>query len=696
MFSYAKSAVSSAIGAVGDVFEDAADAVKDAADDFKSTIKGDVDIPEEKINPPTPEDCWFHPARGWPSSPQLPESAKWKAPPQIAATAADFPQHYADEAKRTIGEVRIEVLEAENLPKLLQLGRMDPYCVVICEGCAGRTNAIANDRSPQFVATSPRAFKFPLTCPFSICYVALKDEDRGAHDDIGRVALELGGLRQRTVYDCWFPLQYGQLRRHAGKRGSIRLRFSVNFTDERRRLLQYLQPFPTFSVPFVDADARMNSAFAYRGKYSARRFRWALFDSHVKEILAAFKDVQQAVQDFLFWHAPFLSLFVNVLYQWLISRFDNFSDVFLILACIPMAVVAALVRSYLVEASDMKIYPSIAELLLTFCGGSTRPISESWTDGVQSCDGDRKRKLSHPEPLAPRSRGGYVPLHAGGESESDGGQRALARGYSANEISVETGGRGFISAPDDSDSEGIESDDDKDEGDGSGGEAGLKQMLGLNIFARESLDDAIWRLDEECEAELTAEALAEDVKKHGKFGSMFNPLASALGPIQVQLGKAVVALRIIRRVTVWSDRMLTLQLCLLLLAISVALVALELLLSLLPWSLIFEWIFRIAGFVLLGPHMYFYGRRVEERQRDWRAQGEAFDEAGSSEREATCAKHKARIMAEKRALYHMPDPALWETSTEPNSKFWNFKCSPNPTAGASLPARRRAGRRGIC
>ena len=157
-------------------------------------------------------------------------------------------------------------------------------------GYCARTCTIQNSNQPAWDARhSPRAFKLPLTCPYSIVYIALKDDDVGADDDIGRVVLELGGLRSETVFDFWFPLQYGSIRRLIGKRGAVRLRFSVSFYDERKRILEYARFSPGFSIPFVDGAAKRAAAFAYRGKNKPRKFRWRIFDSHLKEIILTLK-----------------------------------------------------------------------------------------------------------------------------------------------------------------------------------------------------------------------------------------------------------------------------------------------------------------------------------------------------------------------------------------------------------------------
>ena len=74
---------------------------------------------------------------------------------------------------------------------LFQLGRSDPYALVLFEGHAGRTSTIWNNHNPRWASDAPRAFCFPITCPFANIYIAVSDDDRGVDDPLGRVVLPL-------------------------------------------------------------------------------------------------------------------------------------------------------------------------------------------------------------------------------------------------------------------------------------------------------------------------------------------------------------------------------------------------------------------------------------------------------------------------------------------------------------------------
>ena len=165
---------------------------------------------------------------------------KWSPPPELIPDASEAPQLYNDatgqlrsSARAHIGTLRIEVLQCESLPKMM-VGIIDPYALVVFEGYAARTSTVRNDRTPCWGAEAPRAFQFPVACPYSTVDVALNDEDEGLlpDDALGRVVIDLSQIRGRTVYDCWFDLQYG-IARTKGKRGAVRLRYSVEWFSDR-------------------------------------------------------------------------------------------------------------------------------------------------------------------------------------------------------------------------------------------------------------------------------------------------------------------------------------------------------------------------------------------------------------------------------------------------------------------------------
>ena len=119
-----------------------------------------------------------------------------------------------------------------------------------------------------------------------------------------------------------------------------------------------------------------------------------------------------------------------------------------------------------------------------------------------------------------------------------------------------------------------------------------------------------------------------------KQGGLLNPLAPILGPIQAALYKINVQVRFIRRAISWEDRMLTFQLVVHLAALSVAILLLGWLEHFLPWNLIFEWLFRLIGLALLGPHMRWLGAQKRRGWAEFAEKSRWFEHASASERKA--------------------------------------------------------------
>ena len=432
--------VGDAVDYVGDRLEDAAYVVGDYVGDLVDTVAPKDRVPKERIDAPTPEDRWFSPANGWPAEPapltgtgaaKLP---KWSPPEMLCPTMAEMPALY-DTQREVLGELKVEVLQCDNLPRLLQAGRVDPYAVVIFEAFAAKTAYISNDRNPAWGVESPRAFRFPVTCPYSLLHVAFADEDRNKDDPIGRVVIDLGQLNQRTVYDSWYPLQFGHLKRHARKLGVARLRLSLVWRSDRVRLMSFLMPMPCFVVPFKTKSVRgprrppllvamrsyrltraarqhlpaarrhrrarratrasahrarapptvrhqflRDSAFAVRGKSNPLYFSWRTFNANVRELKSVAKDWMSMVVGYVFWQYPFVSSVVFVLYQLLVS------NPLLLPAAICFGVLAGLVRALITKPAPPPIdaNPPVASLCAAvIVGGSTAPLvvgEDCWPD----------------------------------------------------------------------------------------------------------------------------------------------------------------------------------------------------------------------------------------------------------------------------------------------------------------------------
>ena len=285
-------------------------------------VRADVDAP-------TPEAAWFTPPTGWPET--VEGFPHWKQPTALCPTQAECAFLFDPDAK--IGELRIEILEASKLPVMDALSRTtDTYATVLFEQSAARTN-IVQSINPKWGSRHPRAFKFDVTRPFSCAYICLKDYDIDQDDDIGRVVIELSALESNVVYDCWYTLASKTYKRSRGKRGYIRIRYSVTFRSEKERMMRYLMPrgvglfgaIPPYMIPMTRKLYARNARFAYFGKRPGNTYDWPVLKSYISEIKSTVNQLismLDAVQDLLFWRGmtAILSLCVCIGVQLLISH----------------------------------------------------------------------------------------------------------------------------------------------------------------------------------------------------------------------------------------------------------------------------------------------------------------------------------------------------------------------------------------
>ena len=587
IFSGVRTAVTGVVGAVTDTVMDVG-----------TLIVGESDVDDSLVNAKTPEDRWFTPATGWPEAPT--GVKKWKPPPSLVPNAEELPEHYAD-GDDIIGELRLEVLQCDQIPQMMQLGRADPYVMVVFEKHAARTPTISNDRSPEWSKDVPRAFKFPITCPYSVIFVAVMDDDTIKDDPIGRVMIELGTLRANTVYDCVFALQYGPFTKHSGKRGLVRLRYSITFKSGRSRILHYLSwPPPAFLVPIPEDRCRKVVSFAYRGRYPSHKFRYSLLNAHVSELTGYVESVKTSTIRFFFYEDPALNLFYLVVWQLLVTF------PWLLLACLPLSLAGTLAAGYWHRARVPKPVlsrPKVVDLM-------------------------RGLFLAKKEPAL-----GPLPRPAPEEDEDSGSE---GEDDDAEDKEQKAEKSDAAKAPPAEDAE-----------------SSVVRRVSASLFgSRAPLDDELAEIydeiEEECEDEHNQSTQRQGVR--GGFG--FHPLAKILGPVQLMLGRALVYIRCVKYVLAWNDRALTLLLLIGLLLMTALLALLGWLIgavvAMIPWAEVFEWTFRLLGLAILGPHMYWMGQKFKEDQAKWRAECDEYAVATDEEAEKILAEHRKRILKERR------------------------------------------------
>ena len=491
----------------------------------------------------------------------------------------------------------------------------------------------------------------------------------------------LGPLVPGTVYDGWYFLQYENVLRHAGARGALRLRISVRYTSERARLLAYVLPPADVAppgaatvVPFTSRRLWRSAQLAAHGKKALHVYDEEVLKAYIVELSGLLDETLEqlgAVRDLIFWKTPLLSCLAMLQLQLLVSY------PVLLPAALALTPIFFLHRNLMQceEVGPICAQPSVASLLCSLVLGTRpRPLTvepapckaSEWM--YASSDGHSSEEESEEQKEKRWSLGKKQRRHA----HHAGWLEVLGAGASR---------KGILDSP----------------LLGGGSEGALHdERLRLLQQAAQRGEKAAAAAAEALEGRKAALA-----KGHfgaltsgdlGKLGTgvvaSLNPLAGVLGGVQPILGQALRGLRSTKRMLTWTDRALTLWLLLGCCALSSLLALLGLLV---PWGPVLRWGARLAGALLLGPHMLFVGRWLERRAAAAAAKEEAYrsaDEAGrramlkavgdevgaevdaaDAARASALAKRPAWIVAKEAALRENKYNMLLQLPMAPASKF---------------------------
>ena len=322
--------------------------------DLTDKIFGVLPEPHETSRP-TPAAYWFKPRTGWPRRDRSVKyrcgGARGDPPPSLMP-APLMPLLPPPEDE--LGILRVELLETDDLPALDGVfDENDVYAVLIFEGTMARTNTMPNVRSPAWSSDMARAFEFPIYSPMSDLHVALFDCDEydavnivdkavsglvdkiqglstdvfdnmnqvtggtdrthslscsaigdlhrqsmataplNEDDPVGRVVLQTRGLLPGVVYDAWFELRVSSARDDAGQFGALRLRYSVEWHSEARRMYAYLGAPPEFVLP-IPRNLESIAKFTLHGSVDTA-FDIKLLKQHGYELKDAIKDGMNSI-----------------------------------------------------------------------------------------------------------------------------------------------------------------------------------------------------------------------------------------------------------------------------------------------------------------------------------------------------------------------------------------------------------------
>jgi len=226
-----------------------------------------------------------------------------------------------------IGTLRVEVLQCVGLPKLDRVSETDAVCYLVCGSYAFATDVVNDCASPMWLRKTRRACIFPIFHGYARLYIGVFDDDgvRAKDDLAGRLAIDLARLRPGSQYDVTLPLRMSAHVYSRRKRGSIRLRFTLDWKSEKAALVSYLpkkiptvktfkEPNTDVTVVCCDEKAFRNVAITVHGAHLPGRFSPKHFRSLLREINFTRKlmmiMVRTQLKDTIFWTNPTISAFV--------------------------------------------------------------------------------------------------------------------------------------------------------------------------------------------------------------------------------------------------------------------------------------------------------------------------------------------------------------------------------------------------
>ena len=299
-------------------------------------------------------------------------------------------------ADKELGSLRVEVLSCVGLPKMDRTSQTDAVVYLVCGQYAFSTDVIANCANPMWLRHTRRACIFPIFHAYARLYVGVFDDDdhHPTKDDFaGRVVVNLARLRPSSTYDVTLPLRLSTHAFSRRKRGAVRLRFTLNYKNEREALLTYVPrslniPLPQHSKPNTDVTvacgdpkAFRNIALTVHGSHMTGRFTFPKVKAVIREMNFTRKTVinliRQEIFDIREWKTPSVSAYVFLAWMHCIYA-NSFS---LVPAYTVFYFVLLLMRTYAIYGIDGPnqrgfVPPSWEELFgALLLGGFVRPLT---------------------------------------------------------------------------------------------------------------------------------------------------------------------------------------------------------------------------------------------------------------------------------------------------------------------------------
>jgi hypothetical protein len=297
--------------------------------------------------------------------------------------------------KKEIGVLKVEVLECVGLPILDLASETDAVVYLVSGSYAFATDVIWNRLNPKWLPKSRRACVFPIYHAYARLFVGVFDDDgKNEKDDFaGRVVIDLSRLRPRSTYDVTLPLRLSSQVYSRKPRGSVRLRFSLEWFSEREALLSYIPRTirPTtknrheddVTILCADKKAFRNIATTVHGIHMPGRFSQRRWKASMRELnfvrKVALNTLRDLVFDLVLWTNPVMS---GMLFSAWMHCISNGTPV-LVPFYVSFFLLLVMMRTYAIYGSDGPmqqgfIPPSFEEMASSLVSrkgaGAIRPI----------------------------------------------------------------------------------------------------------------------------------------------------------------------------------------------------------------------------------------------------------------------------------------------------------------------------------
>ncbi|GFH43804.1 hypothetical protein CTEN210_00277 [Chaetoceros tenuissimus] len=290
---------------------------------------------------------------------QMTESELWN---DMLLPSTSFSKPFTTCTDEPIGYLNVEILTIMGLGKFSS--RKPNPCVYVCTPyCAFVSDVIPQVKSPIFPSDSKRAVRFPIYKGYEKLYIGvfhiLEDKD----EFCGRVRIGIGTLLPHKVYDHVYSLKESTSVYDSKPRGVVRLRYSVEWKEERNVVCSYLPTKMdimglwsdpedieyTSTIPCADATFR-NLIYTIYGqdlpsKFSRKAFRattreMGLYKVHLRHV------VTSTVTDIMLYRKPLLSLYTFT--AWMLLVYYSLMN------CVPSFIVSIVIFIFIENYIEME------------------------------------------------------------------------------------------------------------------------------------------------------------------------------------------------------------------------------------------------------------------------------------------------------------------------------------------------------